>query len=135
MAEQKGVPTGVKVISVLYYIGAGLLFLLGLAAIFGAGAFVTMLSQLGPLAALGTGMFIVMGIIMIGLAVLSFFIARGLWNGRSWARIVAIILAALSIINGVYSIAQGMGGWVGLVIQLIIGGYLLFNKDVKEAFQ
>ena len=134
MADQKGVPTGVKIISVFYYIGTALLLLLGLAAIFGAGAFASMLSQIGPLAALGSGMFMIMGIIAIGFSVLFFFIGKGLWNGKSWSRIVAIVLAALSILNGIYSIATGMGGWVGLVIQIVIGLYLLLNKEVKEAF-
>ncbi len=134
MAEQKGVPTGVKIISVLYYIGSVLMLLLGLAAIFGAGAFASMLSQIGPLSLLGAGMFVVMGVISVALAVLFFFIGKGLWNGKSWARIVAIVLAALSILNGIYSIATGQGGWVGLIIQLVIGGYLLFNSGVKEAF-
>lgn len=89
----------------------------------------------------GTGFFIMIGIIALALAVLTFFVARGLWKGKKWARIVAIILAALGIINSITNLGGGtiigvlIWNLIFLVIQLVIGGYLLFGKKVKAVFK
>lgn len=132
MAE---VPTGVKVISVLYYIGAVLELLFAILLFVGAG-FVSQIPGLSILGALGTGLFVVMGVILIGLAVLSFFVARGLWKVQKWARIVAIIFSALGVLMALLGMVQGQiaSNIISLVISGAIGGYLLFSKDVKAAF-
>lgn len=131
-----GAPTLVKIIGVLYYIGAVLLVLLGIAFFVGASLLGGLLEQIPLLGALGSGLFVVAGIIFIGLAVLYFFIGRGLWKTQNWARIVVIILAAIGAISGIYSIIQGnlASNIVGLIINLAVGGYLLFGNDVKAAF-
>lgn len=126
------VPTGVKVISVLYYIGAVVELLLGIALFAGADAIkrqVPLLAVLGPFLIVG-------GIILLGLAVLSFFVGRGLWKGQKWARIVAIIFAALGVLLAVVGMVQGQiaSNIVSLVISGAIGGYLLFSSSVKSAF-
>ena len=131
------VPTGVKIISVLHYICAVILLLLGILSII-ASAYVG--SLLGAFTAglgfLGTGLFIILGIIMIGFAVLSFFIGRGLWKAQPWARIVAIILTILGVLSAILNITKGeWGSIVSLVINGLIGGYLLFSQKVKDAFQ
>ena len=135
------VPTLVKVIAVLYYIGAAFSVLFGILLIAGGAFLGELLSTamgggFGALAgALGSAIFIVSGIIMIALAVLSFFIARGLWKAKKWARIVAIIFAILGVLSALSAIIQGnFGNIIGLVINGAIGGYLLFSKDVKAAF-
>ena len=131
------VPTLVKVISVLYYIGAALSIIMALVMFFGAGAIDSIpgMDAMGGLTGIFSGLMIVLGVIMIGFAVLAFFIARGLWKGRNWARIVAIILAILGVLSAIISLVQG--SWsniIGLIIHGAIGGYLLFSKDVKAAF-
>ena len=130
--EGEHVPTGVKIISVLYYIGAVIELLLGIALFFGAGALkakIPLLSFLGPFLIIG-------GIILIGLAVLSFFVGRGLWKGQKWSRIVAIIFAALGALLTIVGMTQGniASNVVSLVISAAIGGYLWFSNDVKTAF-
>jgi len=65
------IPTGAKIIAVLYYIGAGLSIIFGLFFLVGAGA---ISSFLGEIVNFGTSLFIVIGIILIGLGVLNFFI-------------------------------------------------------------
>lgn len=136
--EGQSVPTGVKVISVLYYIGAVIGIVFGLLLLIGADFFMrTVSSNLPylPLQGLLSGIFIALGIILIGLSVLNFFIGRGLWKGKNWARIFVIIFSALGVISGLYSIVMGSYlSVLGVVINLSIGGYLMFNAAVKYAF-
>ena len=126
------VPTGVKIISVLYYIGAVVELLLGIALFFGAGALkakIPFLAFLGPFLIIG-------GIVLVGLAVLSFFVGRGLWKGQKWSRIVAIIFAALAVLLAIVGMVQGniASNVISLVVSAAMGGYLIFSGDVKTAF-
>ena len=132
MAE---VPTGIKIISVLYYIGAVLELLLGILLFVGAGA-ISKISILGALGKLGSGLFIIAGVIFVGLAVLSFFVGRGLWKAQKWTRIVAIIFSVIGVLFAVLGMVQGQiaSNIIGLVISGAIGGYLLFSNDVKAVF-
>lgn len=130
--EVTTVPTGVKIISVLYYIGAVFEVIFGILLFVGAGALKTkfpILAVLGPFLVVG-------GIILLGLAVLSFFVGRGLWKGQKWARIVAIIFAALGVLLAIIGMLQGniAGNILSLVVSAAIGGYLLFSSSVKSAF-
>jgi uncharacterized BrkB/YihY/UPF0761 family membrane protein len=133
----KEVPTLVKVIAVLSYILSVGLLIFGILAIVAAAYVGALLGSFeGSLGFLGGAIFVVLGIIMIAFAVLYFFIGRGLWKGQPWARIVAIILLALGVI---FALIGMIGGEVtenifSLVINGLVGGYLLFSKDVKEAF-
>lgn len=129
MNKKIHVPTGAKVISVLYYIGAVLGIILGLLFLLGAGALESIAEQIPLLAVLGAGLFVLGGIILIALGILGFFIGRGLWKGRNWVRVVAIILACLGFITAIFSFDI-----LGIIIHGIIGGYLLFSTRVKKAF-
>jgi len=130
------VPVGAKIIAVLNYIGAVLLLISGISAIVSSGIKASYISSIVPIT-LGPGLFVVMGIILIALAVLYFFIGRGLWKGQQWARIVEIVLAIIGAIFAIVGMVQGAitSNIVSLVIDAIIGGYLLFSKQVKEAFK
>ena len=133
------VPTGVKVISVLYFIGAGFSLLFGLLFMVGAGFVAPLLSKIPLLGPIGsgflTGFFILLGIIIIGLGVLEFLIGRGLWKGKNWARITATIIAGIGVLSGLYSIIKGnYSSSLGLAINLLVGYYLLFSNEVKSAF-
>lgn len=124
-------PTGVKVISVLFYIEAVLSVILAIVA-FVAG---NVLANMGIpfVTALGVGL----GIILLIWAVLTFFIGRGLWKGQSWARILAIVFAVLGLIGSISSLASGviLSGIVGLLVSGAIGWYLIFCKQVKTFFK
>jgi len=131
--EGKKIPTGVKVISILYYITAILAIIFGLLFLFGGGAIANLIPGLGIL---GGGLFIVIGIIFIGLGILGFFIGRGLWKAKKWARILVIVFAGLGIISAITQMVQGdfMSSIINLAINGIIGGYLIISKKVKKTF-
>jgi len=147
MVGEKIMPTGVKVISVLYYIGAAFSFLFGLLLIVG-GVFIGAIlgETLASLSALGSGLFIVLGIALLGVGVLDIFIGRGLWKGQNWTRIAAIVFAILGVFGGINSLISGLTNFqtigafsifvafVQLAVSLLIGGYLAFAHEVKEAF-
>ena len=130
MAE---VPTGVKVISVLYYIGVAFELLVAILLFVGAG---TIASKIPVIGAIGAGLFAVLGVVLIGIAVLSFFIGRGLWKSQKWARIVAVIFSVIGVLFAVLGMVQGKiaSNVISLVISAAIGGYLWFSSEVKTAF-
>ena len=133
------IPAGVQVISVLYYISAVLCVLLGLLLVIGANTIVSFLVSSAPeLESIITGgVIIAMGIIFIAVSVLAFFVGRGLWKLKPWARILAIILAAIWLIYTVYAMIRSFAFMqiINIIINLVVGGYLLFGEEVKEAFR
>lgn len=131
-----GNPTGVKIISVLYYIGAVVSVILGILFLVGAGAMGSLLASVPIIGALGAGLFIVGAVIMIAIGVLAFFVGRGLWKAKAWARIVAIIFAIVGVVLAVVGMVQGSiaSNIFSLVVNAVIGGYLLFSSSVKAAF-
>lgn len=78
------------------------------------------------------------GIIIISIGVLQFFIGRGLWKAKQWARIAAIMFAFLGIVLAIILFIFLKLGLIinifGVVVDLFISGYLVFSKDVKKAF-
>ena len=141
--SKKDVPGLVKAISVYYYLLSiiiiiaaisllfldtslyGLLFYIYLVPIFFFDFILSYLFVL-PFAALIAGIFL-------------FFVARGIWKGRNWARISIIIVSALLII---YAMAYVLTAIPGItisvspihIINLLIIFYLLFSSKAKEAF-
>lgn len=127
---KKEVPAGVKIISVLYYIGAGL-------SVLAAIGFIIAGSKLAdiPILSIFSGLVFAAVIGFIAMAILDFFLGRGLWRAQKWARIVVIILAILAFIGAVINLVRGqLNSIISLVVTAIIGGYLLFSKEVKQAF-
>jgi hypothetical protein len=133
MMEKKTVPTGVKIISIFYYIGAVFGVLFGILFLVSGGIIAEQIPLLGLI---GGFVFIIFGLVLLSLGILGIFIGRGLWKGRNWARILAIIFAVLGILLAVASFWQGMvfSGITNLFVNGLIGGYLLFSKKVKDVF-
>ena len=128
------VPVGVKVISILYIIGAVISVIAGVSLFFGSSALAGLLGTFGSV--LGGALFVV-GIILVGVGVLGFFIGRGLWKGKNWARITAIVLALIGFVLTLIAVIGGslvVGNVISLVVDGVIAGYLLFSKSVKQAF-
>ena len=94
------------------------------------------ISQVPVIGTLGSMLFIVGGVVMLFFGILNFFVGRGLWKGKNWARIFVIIFAVLGIIVAVYLVIKGsfVQGISDLLVSGLIAGYLLFSSKVKEAF-
>ncbi len=138
-------PVHAEIVSILYYIAAGfsaiagllvlifgILFLAGgAAALAGTDAYIVG----GALAIIGP-FFIILGLIVMGLAVLLFFVAKGLYRGKNWARIVALVISILGFFGAIGSIIQGE---FFSIISLLFNGYiswvLLFVTEVKQFFR
>jgi len=133
----KEVPIGVKIISILYYIaaGSGILFAIFLFA--GSAFLSTLFPFLTTISAWGYILVVFCAIMVLGFSVLSFFIARGLWNAKNWARILVIVFSGLGILGVLSSLFSNFS--FSLIVQLAvhgaIGGYLLFAKEVKKLFK
>jgi len=125
--SSEGRPTGVTFLALLEAI-IGLYYLItGFNELFTAAVIRSLMlagisSQILPMVprALGT-MLIIFGF-------LSLFLAWGIWTGKGWARMVALVIAALGIVLSFLSFHL-----IGLVIDIIIVYYLTRPK-VKEFF-
>ncbi|MDP1728583.1 MAG: hypothetical protein Q8L27_00075 [archaeon] len=131
-------PVGVTILSILGYIGAVFTLLMGLVMIFGSVALFNFLTTLPEfqmyelMGTIGATFFIIMGIILLPLAVLDYFIARGLWNGRNWARIIILVFIGISAVQNLFALPFSL---FGLAIDGLIIWYLGFNKPVVAYFK
>ena len=134
--KPKKAPLGVQIISVLYYIGAVIITLVGLLCIvLGAGFADELITSMGSL---GPGLIVALGIIFIAIGVFGFFVGMGLWKLKQWARIAVIVLSLISVISSLYGLVM-MKSIVSNIITILINGaiayYLIFVKEAKEAFK
>jgi hypothetical protein len=137
-------PTGVTVIAVLDFIGAGLVALVAIGLIALGGVLTTAMSST-PLAALTGAGAVIVAVICLGFAALGIVIGIGMLKLRNWARIVTIVLTGLGLLGGVLGLlgltAMHTGSFAGaLVRQLITIAidvwilWYLFQAHVKQAF-
>jgi hypothetical protein len=133
-------PTGVTILAVLAFIGAGFLVLGALAFIFG-GAMLAGLSQAGGGALLGgLGMFA--AVIFLAIAALYVVTGIGLLGLKNWARVVTIVLIALGLVSGAFGLVSslthfsiGLLLWRACIIALDVWILVyLFKPHVKQAF-
>lgn len=126
---------GISVLAVLGYIGAALTLLAGLAMIFGSAAIASLLAGVSGyeiFSTLGAMFIIIMGVIFLPLAVLYFFVARGLWNGKNWARIVTLVFAGLGVLNSLFALPVSI---INLALNGLIIWYLGFYKPAVAYFK
>jgi hypothetical protein len=71
---------------------------------------------------------IILGTMLIIIGLLSLFLAWGIWMGKGWARMIALVFAILAIILSLISFHI-----IGLVIDVIIV-YYLTRPNVKQFF-
>ena len=143
-----GRPTGVTVLAILNFIGAAFCLLGGLGMMLGGGFMATIMSQqrgqgnaeaAGILAGLGA----VAGVFIIIVGGLCALVGFGLWKLKGWARIVSIVLTAIS---GAFQLLGLLGSFAHfnlfavlwsvfwIAIDALIIWYLL-KPEVKAAFQ
>lgn len=137
--SSKKIPAGVQIISVFYYICAGLCVLLGLLVLILAKGIASYFGEQDAalLSVITPGLIVGLGVFLMLLGVLTFFIGRGLWRLRSWARILAIILGVVVAIYSIYSMITGFAFMqiINLAISGAIAIYLIVDKEAKGAFK
>jgi hypothetical protein len=134
-------PTGVTIIAVLGFIGAGLSLLAGLGMFLGGAVLSSMAGRpgMGMIAGIG-GAFV--GIVFLGIAAVYLVTAIGLWKLQDWARILTVVLSIIgAVLNGFGMLRAMLHLHIfGLFIQAIfvaidvwVAVYLL-QSNVKQAF-
>jgi len=131
-------PEGVKIIGVLYFIGAFVSFVFGSILLSFSDSVrqnAAAISQAG-IDIPSPAVMILAGITLLILAVLEYFIARGIFRRNNWARIVVVSVSALGIVGAVINLTKGMfaGGTFSLIVNGLIFWYLLSVSEVKKAF-
>ncbi len=138
-------PTGVTVLAVLNFLGAGLyaLFTVLFFLIGAGGAASGMMSEMGGgAAAFLLGLGAAVGVILLIFSAIGLAIGIGLWKLRNWARIVTIVLVGLSLLLGVIGllgslIAFELGSLIFQAIFVALYAWIiwyLFQLHVKQAF-
>lgn len=132
-------PTGVAVLAILAALG-GILCLIG-AAVLGiiAGASSEFIESIieqygaGSIPGVGgfvAGIFMAIAAVAAIIGILYFIDAYGLWNGKSWAWWLTIILSVIGIIGGLISLPSGI---ISIIINILII-YYFTRPHVKEFF-
>jgi hypothetical protein len=138
-------PTGITILAVLAFIGAGLLALAGL-ALFAGGAMMSHMAaypQLAIVAGIGGAL---VAVICLAFAALELVIGIGLWKLQNWARVLTIILTCLAVLSSCFTLLFALTHMYGIfffglffrrlilaAIQVWIVIYLL-KPHVKQAF-
>src|SRR5208337_3186363 len=123
--SSEGRPTGVAILAILEAI-AGVYYLVTGFGEFLASAIIRSLSGIAP--DIIPMIPHVLGSLLIFVGLLSLLLAWGIWTGKGWARMVALVFAILAIILSLISFHI-----VGLVIDVIIV-YYLTRPNVKQFF-
>ena len=137
----KEIPEGIKILAFVYFIGALILILIGFFMVsLGDSIRInplisTELQQIG--ASISPVVLIVSGFAMIALAVLSYFIGKGLLEAQNWTRILLSVLAILGIISAISNIISSMifSSIISIAINSTIAWYLIINEKTKEFFK
>ncbi len=137
-------PTGVSILAVLCFIGAGFCLLGGIGALIGGGAIASMISQQGQA---GAGIFAALGaaagIMIIIIGGVYALVGMGLWKVKNWARITTIVLTVIGAVMQLPGLFAALVHfnvlallWVAfwLAIDVWIVMYLL-KPEIKAAFQ
>ena len=125
MHNNNEVPVGIKVVAIFYYLVAAVFALLTISAILAGGAIIQNLEVSG----------LIGFIVFLAPTALFFFVGRGLWKAKNWARIFVIIFSIICFILAIILLIKGQTEIIStLVIMGLIASYLLFSKKVKKAF-
>ncbi|MDG6942439.1 MAG: hypothetical protein JRN34_05940 [Nitrososphaerota archaeon] len=122
-------PAGIAILAILEILGGLIVLLLGVGVAVISGS---LFSALGL--ALPAGIGVALGGIVAVFGILGLLVGWGLWTGRGWARVLAIILSGIGVLASLASLALGsVASILGLVIDGAILWYL-FRPNVKAFF-
>ena len=142
-----GRPVGVTILAILNFIGAAFCLLGGIAMILGGGFIATMLSQQGQgsagAAGILAGLGAAAGVFIIIMGGVSALVGFGMWKLKGWARIVSIVLFAISAVMQLLGLLGSLAHfnvfavvwslfWVAVDAFVI---WYLLKPEVKAAFQ
>lgn len=143
-------PTGVTVLAVLQFIGAGFCVIGGLLMMVGGTFLAAILGRAGAggegsiaLAGMGALIGVVGGVFCLVLAVLYGIVGWGMWGLKNWARMVTIVLAAIGALFQVlgmmgsmlhFRIGAMLWNLIWLGVNAVIVWYLI-QPQVKAAFE
>ena len=137
--NEKQVLSGVKIISILFYIIAIFSFFQGILLFFVAAGLINNADLNKLLISTSKPFLSVIALFMIVFGIFLIVTAMNLKKMKNWARISAVVISLLGILSSVNSIlSYNLGliieGVTMLIINLLVVFYL-FNKKVKEAFK
>ncbi|MFH0749207.1 MAG: DUF2127 domain-containing protein [Candidatus Bathyarchaeota archaeon] len=84
-----------------------------------------------PIMAFTTAFLTGIGLVLLILAVLGFIMTWGLWAGKSWARTLTLILSAISIVTGIFSLP---GSLISILINIAML-YYLTRPHIRAYYQ
>ncbi|MFA6023081.1 MAG: hypothetical protein WC781_03260 [Candidatus Pacearchaeota archaeon] len=149
------IPAGVQVLSIILYIISGICLILGLliviVTIFEGNIINSQISSSNITSQLQENGYTpeeivafqnlivpligLIGIIFILGAILDFFIARGLWKGQKWSRILFTIMIVFFFFNSLSSLIHGkFFNIISIIVYCFIIWYLFFVEEVKKFF-
>ncbi|MFH1401343.1 MAG: hypothetical protein ABIH41_07545 [Nanoarchaeota archaeon] len=141
--EKSTAQTIVKVAAILAWIDAGATALLALLFFVGGPILAQFLPSVLPVGELGIDVTasligaaaILVGVFFFAFAVLDFFIGKGLWFHKNWARILVLVIAWIGGVGALISLFSGNpGNIVGLVINGALVWLFQFEKTVVGLF-
>jgi uncharacterized membrane protein len=92
-------------------------------------------AEAGAVGAIAAGVISVVGVGAIVLGIVLIFVSIGLWKQRNWARIVAIVLAALGILGLFRMLFIGNLPAIGaIVIDVFLIWFYAFNQQTRTVF-
>jgi len=137
-------PTGVTILAVLDFIGAGIEILIAIGLFFSASFLSSLANTPGNsmLAKLIGAIGAAAGVVFLLFAALAFALGYGFWKLQNWARIIQIVFLIIGLAFGLLGLVQVFRAFTGtaLVSQLISLGieawilWYLFQPHVKQAF-
>ena len=131
-------PTGVTIIGIIYFIGAGAAVLGGVLA-FALGAviadFIAKTAGSSIPAGIAGAVGAVFGVTLILVAAVTFVWGMGFWKGWTWIWYVSGVLWILTVLSNLFSIRTSP---IGSILQVAIYGFLLWyisQKGVQRWFK
>ncbi len=134
-------PTGVTILAVLGFIGAGMLVLAALAMLVG-GAMVANMAARPGLAMIGGVGGAIVAVVFLGIAALYLVVALGFLKLQNWARVLTIVLCGvgvlfngLGVLNALVHFHVVIVVWQAIVVAIDLWVMLyLLKPHVKQAF-
>ncbi|RMD45822.1 DUF2127 domain-containing protein [Candidatus Pacearchaeota archaeon] len=130
--EQKTVPLGVRLSSLLYLLLGVSTLILGILIAIGS----SLQTEIPELKNLSPNLILFLGIINGLLGIFEVIVSLNLLRAKNWARISAIILSALTIIQQLNEARNQISllTIILLIIWVLTFSYLLFNQKARDFF-